>query len=156
MPKINHIEIDSLSLEDTNALFDAMCARIAKKGYMEARREILGLSGSDRAIREYKATIADVLSIIALYDLKVTLRVEYLVTEGHVKTGRGGEDFNPNAGLKVDSVHEALSEQAKEITNPELTDLVNIPVVEEGKKKEESESTTRSVPISEDSDLPFV
>lgn len=153
MPNISHIEIDSLSKEDTNALFNRMCQKIANLTPLQGRVQILGLSGPEKNVSAHIATIADVITFISTYDVPVKLRVEYLSKPDKAVTGK--EDYNPTKGYKNDPVYDAMKDQSKDITNPDLLSSIQ-PVQAEDyvKKKEEKGFSGSSVPYSKD-DLPF-
>lgn len=109
MAKIKYLIIDTLTIEDTNAMAEKICLKVANLSVLKVKKEVLKLKGKDDELNAHKFNLNELLSLIAFYDVHTELKIKYVDTEF-------SEPVETPKEMKVSPVSEALAEQKKEVT----------------------------------------
>lgn len=108
MSGIKNLTITTLSAEDTNDMFEAICKKITGETSLNTKKQVLGLEGDNKALEAHKVTLNELLVVIAFYDIETHLKVLYVEKEIK-KTEPVKADMN--AGLKQTEGSKAMDEQ---------------------------------------------
>ncbi len=118
--------IESLDNSELEALFELICKEIIFKTPKEVRKEMFGLES--KLFKSDKVEIAEIMTLINLYDIKFELKLTYLPALSEPRT---------EPPIKVEGqgsvTEEAMKEQGKVVKEPFVAGPIT-PVVE---KKEE-------------------
>lgn len=123
-----YIKIDTISIDDTNALFEEICKNIIQTKPLKAKRDVLGMTGKDKHLEEYKVTINQLMAVINRYEIACEVKISY-EDKSEVKEGMSVPKHDGH-GLSKNIVATYMMKQVDEITNPELKDLTTANVVE--------------------------
>lgn len=138
-----YIKIDTISIDDTNALFEEICKNIIQTKPLKAKRDILGMTGKDRHLEEHKVTINQLMAVISRYQISCEIKISY-PDKSVTEDSRWIPSKDNDDGLKKDVVVSDMVKQIDDITNPELKDLNAANVVE--KKNESIKSDLPKIP----------
>lgn len=114
---IKNITIDSLSIEDTNAMFEKICEKIAQQPSLDVKKRVLKLTGNDKNISDHKVGISELLIVISVYDIPVELKLKY--SDG-VKAKVEIDNPGVHAGMQEGSISQELAQQKKEVKPGDL------------------------------------
>lgn len=124
MSEIKFLKIDSFKESDTNDMFEAICKKACDINPKEAKLLINNNLTEDSVIG-YKASLSDLIALIGMYDVEFEFKVSFLSREA-VKRYPSDEKkkIKLDNGLNVCESYKKMSLQEKEITNPDLIDIV--------------------------------
>lgn len=105
MSKKSYYEIPNFSTEEVTELFNALCKDALGKDPAAVKQGLLGMKN---AKKETQVTLSHLLLLIDRNKLEMDFRVHFLEEE---KKAPVESITEPNAGVKVDPIHESMAEQ---------------------------------------------
>lgn len=109
MAKIKYLVIDTLGIEDTNAMAERICLKVASLPVLEVKKKVLKLSGKDEELNAHKFNVQELISLIAFYDVHTELKIKYVDTEFT-------EPVVEIKEMRLSTGASVLKEQKKEVT----------------------------------------
>jgi len=130
--ELKYAQIDSLSQEDMNDLFNYICSKIILQKPSDVKRDLLGIEGSPADIKLYIPEFNDIAKLILIFDIGFTMKISHVDAEvnmdakyvelvTHQKEIMAAR-LNNNGDQKICETHKMLKNQVKDIKNPDLTE----------------------------------
>lgn len=142
MARIKYAEIEDLfDKNEINDLFNFICKNIIFSDPIEVKRNVLSLNGNDKQIANYKVKLIELIQVINKYDIKASLKVTYLANEKDPEPRILKHPVGPESNVNIN-----MRSQDKQISNPDLSDLVGKAGVVKVEEPEEKKINPEDIP----------
>ena len=108
------LKVSSVSRQDMEDLFNAICDRVVNMTPTEIKRKILQLEGTKKDLEDFEPTILSILTIVAAFGIKMEFTIFY--------TDDDGKKREIPIAEKIDVIKKEMAEQEK-IVAPEILEI---------------------------------